>query len=115
MRPPELMSTVTETTRLGPDGRPILEWLTDRQYNALSAIYRFIMRERRYPTNKEIAEELTKFGGACSLSRAGQLVDVLIRKGYAVRKSRGPRSLQLTVAAIDKLKKEIQPDLGFEG
>lgn len=115
MVPPALVSAVAETTQLGPDGRPILEWLTDRQYLALSAIYRFIMRERRYPTNKEIAEELTEAGQPCSLSRAGQLVDILIRKGYAVRRTRGPRSLQLTAAAFDKLKTEIQPDLGFEG
>jgi DNA-binding MarR family transcriptional regulator len=107
--------SVASKIDLGPDGKPLLEWLSDRQYQVLALIYRFAVRERRYPTGKEVASELTKLGQPCSSSRAGQLIDILIRKGYATRKARGRYSLQLTEAAVEKLQKEIQPDLNFEG
>lgn len=98
-------------SRLGPDGRPLLEWLTPLQYSALLAIYRFTVRERRYPVGRELCDELATLGTQCTVSRSYKIVDALIRKGYAERPEDGRRGLILTEAAVDKLQKEIQPEL----
>jgi len=96
---------MASSPRRAPDGGPILEWLTDRQYEALVALNRYVLHERRYPTGKELAAVLSRPGETCSTQRAQALINALINKGYLI-KNRGHRSLTLTDAAIEKLGKD---------
>ncbi len=98
-------SSMVNSPRRAPDGGPILEWLTDRQYEALAALNRYVLDERRYPTAKELAKTLNRPGETCSTQRAQGLINALITKGYVV-KNRGHRSLQLTDAAMEKLRRD---------
>jgi SOS-response transcriptional repressor LexA len=104
---------LVNTPRTTPDGRLILEWLTDRQYEALLAISRFVNEKRYYPTSREVGELLDRPEDPCSQQRALQLINALVRKGY-LTKGRGHRSMVLTEAAIEKLQQDqegVQPGL----
>lgn len=91
--------------RRAPDGGPLLEWLTDRQYETLVALNQYVLDERRYPTARELAQRLSRPGASCSTQRAQMLIEALIKKGYLV-KNRGHRSWQMTDAAIEKLRRD---------
>jgi len=98
---------MVNTPRRAPDGGPLLEWLTDRQYFALVALNRYVLEERRYPTAKELAERLRGPNKSCSTQNAQTIIEALIRKGYLV-KGRGHRALQLTDAAVEKLRRDAE-------
>lgn len=88
-------------------GITLLPHLTDRQMMVLRAIYTNVQARKRYPTQREIANQ---FG--YSQSAALGHINALVKKGYLARDvGAHSRNIRLTVLAIEKLRGESEFEL----
>lgn len=73
--------------------------LTDAQMKVLRFVHQYVLRERMYPTQREIGAEL-----GYTQATAGQHLDALTEKGYLTKEKAGTRrNMRLTELAMEKL------------
>ena len=80
-------------------GLTLFPALTERQLEVLVYVYKKVNKDKTYPTQREISEEL-----GYSQGTAQQFLDSLVRKGYLVRDtSISRRNIRLTDLAMEKM------------
>ncbi len=92
-------------------GITLLPPVTDRQLEVLQTIYTVVQTEKRYPTQRQVAELL----GYTQTAATGH-INALVKKGYLAREAGTTRrNIRLTSLAIEKLEGDKQLALNLKG
>ena len=82
-----------------PDGGRLLPVLAPRQFEVLRFIHAYALKNRDYPTGREIGEAM-----GMSKQGASSVLATLVKKGYAFRdRNFFERNIRLTSAANERM------------